>query len=136
MQRALQLQEKQAMRLRQREAAVTGPKDDLVRRGCFCWARAQLFIGQWLLLCFAGVQGRGREVAGRRRPVTVCAPLWQHCDRPCLRGGSKAGPGSCPRPSELHAHAFSGCRTLSGMASSPPTARTTGEQGQPVVTWQ
>lgn len=30
MQRALAMQEKQAMRLRQREAAVTGPKDDLV----------------------------------------------------------------------------------------------------------
>ena len=31
MQRALALQEKQAMRLRQREAVVSGPKDDLVR---------------------------------------------------------------------------------------------------------
>ncbi len=34
MQRALALQEKQAMRLRQREAVVSGPKDDLVRLHC------------------------------------------------------------------------------------------------------
>ena len=48
MQRALQLQEKQTMRLRQREAAVTGPKDDLVSRiGCTC----ALWLGSLLLRC-------------------------------------------------------------------------------------
>lgn len=56
MQRALQLQEKQTMRLRQREAAVTGPKDDLVSaRAAFAFiglSHSEAACSDWLLqLC-------------------------------------------------------------------------------------